>query len=120
MASDSCKAGVEPDQAAHEAGGVTKAAERAGELGSALTSQARFLEATFSSIPDFVCAFDRQRRFVYANPAVLGLFGLSAGEVLGRTFADLDYPAELADRLNGHIDYILRDGVPVEDEVFYR
>jgi PAS domain S-box-containing protein len=85
-----------------------------------LVSQSRFFEAALSSIPDFVCAFDRQRRFVYANPAVLGLFALPADEMIGKSFADLDYPHDLTVRLNGHIDHILRDGVTVEDEVFYR
>lgn len=83
-------------------------------------SQSRVLEATLSSIPDFVYAFDRQRRFIYANPAMLALFGLSADEMLGRNFADLGYPSDLTDQLNAHIDRILNDGVTVEDEVFFR
>lgn len=48
------------------------------------------------------------------------LFGRSADEVLGRTFADLGYPTELTDRLNAHLHRVLEDGVTVEDEVFYR
>lgn len=87
--------------------------------GAALAAQTRFPDTTLSSIPDFVHAFDRERRFVYANRAMLALFGLTAEEMLGKTFADLGYPAELADRLNGHIDRILSDGVTVEDEVFF-
>src|SRR3954451_14856068 len=97
-----------------------RAVERIEDAGAVLAGQSQFLAATLSSIPDFVCAFDVQRRFAYANPAVLGLFGCSADEVLGKTFADLDYPVDLADRLTRHIDVILRDGVTVEDEVFYR
>ena len=73
-----------------------------------------------SSIPDFVYAFDAQRRFAYANRAMLKLFGLSANELLGKTFAELGYPADLAAKLNGDIDRVLKHGVIVEDEVFYR
>jgi PAS domain S-box-containing protein len=39
--------------------------------------------------------------------------------MLGKTFADLGYPADLADRLNDHIKQVLENGVTVEDEVFY-
>jgi PAS domain S-box-containing protein len=85
-----------------------------------LARQVDFLEANLSAIPDFVYAFDRERRFVYANPATLGLFGLSRDEVIGRTFADLNYPADLASLLNGDIERIFASGETIEDEVFYR
>ncbi|GBD50159.1 PAS domain S-box protein [Methylopila sp. Yamaguchi] len=93
------------------------------ELGAAEMAharQTRFLEAMLSAIPDFVYAFDRERRFAYANPAMLALFGLSADDMLGKTFADLNYPSELAGLLEGHIDRILAEGVTVEDEFFFR
>ena len=91
-----------------------------GSAAAALGRHARFLEANLAAIPDFVYAFDRQRRFTYANPAMLALFGLSAAEMLGKNFADLDYPPSLADLLNSHIDRVFADGVTVEDEVFFR
>ncbi len=94
-------------------------ANRAELANAALTGSASLLEATLSSIPDYVYAFDRQRRFVYANPAMLSLFVRSADEMLGKTFAELGYPRDMIDRLNGHIDLVLSDGVTVEDEVFY-
>lgn len=99
---------------------LKRAAERFAAAGAELAGRSRFFEATLSSIPDFVYAFDRQRRFAYANPAMLALFGLSAEQMIGKTFADLDYPAELADRLDGHIDRVLGGGAIVEDEVFFR
>ncbi|WP_198598387.1 PAS domain-containing protein [Mangrovicella endophytica] len=89
-------------------------------IAAAHISRARFLEANLSSIPDYVYAFDRQRRFAYANPAMLALFGLSSAQMLGKTFADLDYPTDLDERLSGHIDRIFEDGVTIEDEVFFR
>ena len=98
---------------------IKRSAERIAAVGAKLASQSRFLEATLSSIPDFVYAFDPQRHFIYANAAMLTLFGLSADEMLGKTFADLDYPSDLAERLNAHIDRVLNEGVTVEDEVYY-
>lgn len=86
----------------------------------ALIRRVRFLEANLSSIPDYVYAFDRDRRFAYANPTMLALFGLSADEVIGRTFADLGNPADLAARLDQDIDRIFATGETVENEVFFR
>ena len=86
--------------------------------GDAVRSQ--FFESKLSSIPDLVYAFDRQRRFAYANPAMLALLERPADGVFGKTFVDLDYPPDLAGLLNGHIDRVFKEGVTVEDEVFYR
>ncbi len=99
---------------------LKRATQRIEAAGAELARQSRFLEATLSSIPDFVYAFDPERRFVYANRAMLALFDVSAGGMLGKTLADLGYPAELANKLNADIDRVLRDGVTIEDEVFYR
>ena len=99
---------------------LKRLAEQIATVGAELASQSRFLQATLSSIPDFAYAFDTQRRFVYANPPMLALFGLSADEMRGKNFTDLGYPGDLVDRLNAHIDLVLKDGVIVEDEVYYR
>lgn len=79
----------------------------------------RFVEAMLSSIPDYAYAFDRTHRFAYTNRAMQGLFGRSAEEMVGRSFADLDYPPELARRLDRHLDHVFRTGETVADEVFY-
>lgn len=50
----------------------------------ALRRRLRFLEVHPSSIRDDVHAFDRERRFVDANPAMLALISLAADEVIGR------------------------------------
>jgi PAS domain S-box-containing protein len=101
-----------PAVASQESGRWSAAAE--------LARQSSFLAANLASIPDYVYAFDRDRRFAYANPAMLALFGLTAEEMLGRTLADLNYPPDLATLLNCHIDEIFAEGATVEDEVFYR
>ena len=98
---------------------LKQATERIEAAGAELASQSRFLEATLSSIPDYVYAFDPQRRFAYANPPMLGLFGLTADQISGRTLADLDYPTDLADHLDAEMDKVLLEGITVEGEVFY-
>jgi PAS domain-containing protein len=44
---------------------LKRASERIEAARAELASQSRFFEATLSSIPDYVYAFDQQRRFVY-------------------------------------------------------
>lgn len=103
-----------PDASPEAAGSVDPSRTATPNAGSA-----RFLAAMLSAIPDYVYAFDRRRRFVYANPAMLGLFGLAAENMLGKTFADLDYPPNLANLLNSHIDRVFDEGDVVQDEVFF-
>ena len=71
---------------------LKRSAERIEAVAAELALQSRFVEATLSSIPDFVYAFDRQHRFVYANSAMLSLFGLSAYEMLGKEFLGSSLP----------------------------
>lgn len=98
---------------------LKRASEQIEAVAARYASQSRFLEATLSSIPDYVYAFDAERRFAYANPVMLALFGLTAEEMIGRNFEDLDYPPELARHLNDDMDRVLKDAVIVEDEVYF-
>jgi PAS domain S-box-containing protein len=91
----------------------------ASDVRNTVASKSHLLEAMLSSIPDCVYAFDRKRRFAYANSATLALFGLSADELLGKSFADLGYSPDFADRLNGHIDRVIAEGITIEDEAFF-
>jgi len=86
---------------------------------AALMRQSRFVETTLDALPDFVYAFDRAHRFVYVNRAMEELYGMTAGEMAGRSFADLDFPSDLAARLDDHLATIFRTGVTIQDEVFF-
>jgi len=47
------------------------------------------LDVMLSSICDFSYLFDRQGRFLYANKALLDLWGLTLDQAVGRNFFDL-------------------------------
>lgn len=86
----------------------------------AFAAASPFPQPKLPAISDLVYAFDQQRRFACANPAMLALFGLSSDEMRGKTLAELDYPPDLAERLDRQIDCTFEDAVTVEDETFFR
>ena len=61
-----------------------------------LKKRARTFDQTLSAITDFAYVFDRQGRFVYANNALLNLWGLKLEDAAGKNFFDLQYPDALA------------------------
>jgi PAS domain S-box-containing protein len=79
----------------------------------------RIFDATLSSLIDFVYTFDREGRFLYANKALLDLWGLTLEEALGKNFFDLQYPPELAERLQRQIQQVFATGERLSDETPY-
>jgi PAS domain S-box-containing protein len=84
-----------------------------------ISQQSRIFDTTLSSIPDFTYIFDRSGQFLYANRALLDLLGLRLDEVAGKTFADLPYPKELAERLHTQILSVFETGQLLRDETPY-
>lgn len=80
---------------------------------------ARVLETTLSHIPDFAYIFDREGRFIYANQAILNLWGLTLDEAAGKNFFDLRYPDELATKLQRQIQQVFDTGLGLKDETPY-
>ena len=78
--------------------------------------QWRILEATLSSIADFAYTVDRAGRFLYVNKPLLDLWGKTSQEALGKNFFDLQYPNEVAERLQGQIEEVFTTGKKVTDE----
>lgn len=65
------------------------------------------LEAIVTAISDFVYTFDLDGRFTYSNPALLNLLGISLQDISGKNFFDLNYPADLATRLQNQIQQVI-------------
>lgn len=76
-------------------------------------------EKILSSITDFNYAFDREGRFVYANQALLDLWGLRLKDAVGKNFFDLKYPDELAKRLHQQIRQVYESKAGLTDETPY-
>jgi PAS domain S-box-containing protein len=81
--------------------------------------QARLFEKTLSAITDFVYIIDRNGRFLYANKALLNLWGLTLEAAIGKTFFDLKYPEDLATKLHGQIQQVFASRESLSDETEY-
>ncbi|WP_231491386.1 PAS domain-containing protein [Pedobacter sp. Leaf170] len=78
----------------------------------------RFIYAALDALNDYVYAFDRNKRFIYVNESMKVLYGADLNPI-GKTLEELDYPANLAHKLNNEIESIFQTGVAVKDEVHF-
>ena len=81
-----------------------------------LERQSRIFDTTLSTIPDFAYMFDKNGRFVYSNQPLLDLLNVTADEITGKNFHDLNYPEELAARLQNQIQKVFDTQETVTDE----
>jgi two-component system CheB/CheR fusion protein len=78
--------------------------------------QTRIFDTALSSIADFTYTFDRKGRFTYANKPLLDLLGITLEEITGKTFGELPYPKDLADKLESQIEQVFETKKTVTDE----
>jgi PAS domain S-box-containing protein len=84
-----------------------------------LELQSQVFDTTLSSITDFVYIFDRDGRFVYVNQALLDLWGLRLKDAIGKNFYELQYPDDLARRLQEQIQQVITTKLGLKDETPY-
>ncbi len=65
------------------------------ELAIRIESQARIFDQVLSASLDPICVIDRVGRFTYINLALAQLFRLPQRQILGKTWQQLDLPADL-------------------------
>jgi len=97
------------DQAAKEVARVATESER----------QRRVYETALSNTVDFNYVFDLDGRFTYVNRALLALWGKSLSEAVGKNFFELDYPPDLAARLQQQIQHVIATKQTIRDETPY-
>ena len=89
------------------------------KLSGELERQLQRFDSVASSVPDFIYTFDLSGRFTYANQPLLDLWQQSLDQAVGKNFHELDYPPELADRLQAQIQQVIATQQPLKDESPY-
>jgi len=89
------------------------------ELTRKLEDQARLFDATLSSIADLAYTFDRNARVIYANKPMLEIWGRSLDQAVGKNLRELNYPEELAARLNDELRQVITTGKTVRGETVF-
>jgi len=79
----------------------------------------RLYETALSNTVDFNYVFDLEGRFVFVNQTLLALWGLTLAEATGKNFFELDYPPELAARLQQEIQTVIRTREPLKNQTPY-
>jgi len=95
------------------------AEEKSLELQQRLRQQWHIYKTTLSSITDFAYTFDREGRFLYVNEPLLNLWGIKLEDAVGKNFFDLNYPVELATRLQQQIEQVFLTGQRSADDTTY-
>ena len=81
-----------------------------------LERQVQRFNAIASAVPDFIYTFDRSGRFTYSNQQLLNLLQKTSAEVIGKNFFDLEYPIDLATRLQNQIQQVIETHQLLKDE----
>jgi len=84
-----------------------------------LERQWRVFDTALSNTPDFTYTFDLEGRFTYVNRALLSLWQIPLSEALGKNFFELNYPPDLAARLQRQIQEVIDTCQPVRDQTLF-
>ena len=82
-------------------------------------TQRMMYQAALSNTPDLVYIFDLDHRFVYANEALLAMWGLGLEEALARDWKGLGYEDWHAQMHDREIDEVIATGKSVRGEVHF-
>jgi PAS domain S-box-containing protein len=77
----------------------------------------RLYETVLRGVPDLLYVFDLQHRFIYANEALLAMWGLDWEQARGRTCLELGYEPWHAAMHDEEIDRVIATREPIRNEV---
>lgn len=96
-----------------------RAEEESARLASETEYERRRFSAVLANTADFIYTFDLEGRFTYVNSALLRLWRKDLSEAVGKNFFELDYPPDLAERLQRQIREVIETQRPIRDETPY-
>ena len=82
-----------------------------------LNYERRLYETALSNTPDLVYIFDLSHCFIYANRALLGMWGRSWDEAIGKNCLELGYEVWHAEMHDREIEEVVRTKSPIRGEV---
>ena len=77
----------------------------------------RLYETILAAVPDLVYVFDLQHRFIYANQALLAMWGLDWEQARGRTCLELGYEPWHAAMHDDEIERVVATRAPIRNDV---
>ena len=84
-----------------------------------LRQQWHTFDTALSHTPDFTYIFSLTGRFTYVNQALLALLQKTLPEVIGKNFWELNYPPELAERLQNQVQAVIHTKEALRDETAF-
>jgi PAS domain S-box-containing protein len=81
--------------------------------------QKRLYEAITGSTPDLIYVFDLNYRFIYANPALLSMWGTSWEDAIGKSLLEIGYEPWHAERHERELDRLVATKQPVRGEASF-
>lgn len=82
-----------------------------------LQNRVQLYETVVSNTDDFLYVFDLQHRFIYANRALLTVWGRTWSEAIGKTCLELGYERWHAEMHSREIEQVIAKKVPIKGEV---
>jgi PAS domain S-box-containing protein len=82
-----------------------------------LEQQVHLLDAILTTTPDHFHVHDREGRYLYASPIALQAVGLTAEQVVGKTWRDLGFPAEVGQQFEERLKIVFDTGQTIRAEM---
>ncbi len=86
---------------------------------SMFSEQIGLIDRVLAASTDHIYISDRNLRYLYASPAGLVALGLEQAQVLGKTWQELGFPAEIMEVYDLQRRSVLQTGIPIRGETSF-